>query len=276
MTIQTEANEAAPDYSSLPATAFPEGADPSTYKDSLTAPETSDKAERPAHVPEKFWDAETGTVRADDLAKSYAELEAKLRAPKPEEDAPKADSLKIEKAEGEAQDSEQTNPLTTAFETFANVYQETKGQPPEEAIAEIVKLGVPANIVANYLAGLEALSRESFSKAYTVAGGEEAFNAATHWASQNLSDEEIDSYNTLVSNQTTATQGVEWLMAKYKSATPTEGSFIQAEAGAAVGDVFRSKAEMVTAMKSDRYLNDRAYQREVAEKAARSKQAGTI
>ncbi len=274
MTIQTEATEAAPDYSALPATAFPEGADPSTYKDSLTAQDTPAKAERPAHIPEKFWDAEAGAIRAEDMAKSYAELEAKLRGPKSEDEAPKAEGLKIEKKEGEAE--AQANPLTTAFESFAKTYEDTKGQPPEEAIAEIVKLGVPQNIVANYLAGLEALARESFNQAYTVAGGEEAFNAASHWASQNLSEEEIASYNTLVSNQTTAKQGVEWLMAKYKSATPTEGSFIQAEAGAAVSDVFRSKAEMVTAMKSDRYLNDRTYQREVAEKVARSKQAGMI
>ncbi|HBV11629.1 MAG TPA: hypothetical protein DEB60_00680, partial [Brevundimonas sp.] len=72
MTIQTEATEAAPDYSSLPATAFPEGADPSTYKDSLTSPQTPAKAERPDHIPEKFWDAEAGAIRAEDMAKSYA------------------------------------------------------------------------------------------------------------------------------------------------------------------------------------------------------------
>jgi len=34
------------------------------------------KPERPAHVPEKFWDAETGQVRVDELVKSYTELES--------------------------------------------------------------------------------------------------------------------------------------------------------------------------------------------------------
>jgi hypothetical protein len=33
---------------------------------------------RPDHVPEKFWDADTGAVRVDALSKSYGELERKL------------------------------------------------------------------------------------------------------------------------------------------------------------------------------------------------------
>lgn len=39
--------------------------------------ETSDVpvAERPEHIPEKFWDADTGEVKLDDLAKSYINLE---------------------------------------------------------------------------------------------------------------------------------------------------------------------------------------------------------
>lgn len=35
-------------------------------------------AERPEHIPEKFWDAESGAVRSDALLKSYVELERKL------------------------------------------------------------------------------------------------------------------------------------------------------------------------------------------------------
>jgi hypothetical protein len=39
--------------------------------------ETSDVPipERPEHIPEKFWDADTGEVKLDDLAKSYINLE---------------------------------------------------------------------------------------------------------------------------------------------------------------------------------------------------------
>lgn len=39
--------------------------------------------ERPDNIPEKFWDAEKGEVRVDELAKSYGELSTLLGKPKP-------------------------------------------------------------------------------------------------------------------------------------------------------------------------------------------------
>lgn len=270
----------APDYSQLPASAFPEGADPSTYKDSLSAPETPAKPERPAHIPEKFWDADAGTIRVDELAKSYAELEKMKSAPKaedkPADDADKPNDLTIEPAKEEASAGAEANPITSAFESFAKHYEETKGQPAEDQIAEIVKLGVPQNIVDNYLAGLSALSQLAFQQAHATAGGQDVFDAASDWASKSLTAAEIESYNTLVTNPATAKQGVEWLVSKYKTAHPSEGSFVESTPGAAVGDVFRSKSEMVAAMKTDRYQTDRAYVAEVAEKVARSQAAGTL
>lgn len=276
----TETTSPAPDYTQLPASAFPEGADPSIYKDSLSAPETPAKPERPAHIPEKFWDADKGTIRVDDLAKSYAELEKMKGAPatedKPAENADKPNDLTIEPAKEEASAEAEANPITSAFESFAKHYDESKGQPADDQIAEIVKLGVPQSVVDNYLAGLSAMSQLAFQQAHATAGGEDVFNSASDWASKSLTAAEIESYNTLVTNPTTAKQGVEWLVSKYKAAHPSEGSFVESTPGAAVGDVFRSKSEMVAAMKTDRYQTDRAYVAEVAEKVARSQAAGTL
>ena len=42
------------------------------------ANEADATAERPAEVPEKFWDAAKGAVRVDALLKSYRELERRL------------------------------------------------------------------------------------------------------------------------------------------------------------------------------------------------------
>jgi hypothetical protein len=57
---------------------------------------------RPADVPEKFWDAETGTLRAEALLKSYRELERRLsqRAAPPGSDAPAEDLLRFRQAMG--------------------------------------------------------------------------------------------------------------------------------------------------------------------------------
>jgi len=277
MSIEATATEAAtPDLSALPATAFPEGADPSTYAASLKATEAAlenlNSAERPAHIPEKFWDAATGTARIEDMAKSYAELEKRLgTGAKADEAAP---NLKIEKSEDGA---EGANPLTSAFENFAKVYEETKGAVGDETIAEIVKLGVPQNVIANYMAGMEALGRENLGKAYTAAGGEEKFSAASDWAAKGgLTDAEIASYNTLVENPATATQGIEWLIGKFSAARPTEGAFVRSEAGATTGDVFRTKAELYAAMNDPQYRSNPAFRQDVAEKLARSKAANTL
>lgn len=272
--VTETASETPNDYSNLPASAFPAGVDPATYVQSLNKaePETPSKPERPAHVPEKFWDADKGEARWDDLAKSYAELEAKFGG-KPD-DAAKADSLKIEKTEGETPAEDAPNPITSAFEGFAKVYEESKGQPTSDDIQKIVDLGVPPDIVSNYLAGLEALAREQFSNAYTAAGGEEQFNTAIEWAKSGLTAAEQDSYNTLVENQATARQGIEWLMAKFNAARPAEGSLIEADADNATGDVFRSSAEVTGMIRDPRYKSDPAFRQDVMDKLQRTRDAG--
>lgn len=63
----------------------------------------SDKATaRPADIPEKFWDAETGTLRVDALLKSYRELERRLsqRAAPPAADATPEDLQRFRQAMG--------------------------------------------------------------------------------------------------------------------------------------------------------------------------------
>lgn len=258
----------------LPASALPEGVDPSTYLASLKGetPETpSTEGERPSHIPEKFWDAEKKAVRVDDLVKSYAELESKHRAPKAEPE--KAEGLTIPKPEAPAEG--EATPFVTALETFEARYNETEGKLTEDDVQALVKVGLPQRYIDNYLAGLEALQQQQEAKVHSLAGGADKFNAALQWAATGLTADEIDSYDTLVTNPKTATQAVEWLMAKYNATAPSEGSFIEAEAGAAVGDVFRSKAEFQAALNDDRYFKgDRAYRASVEEKLARTKQAG--
>lgn len=46
------------------------------------------RLERPAEVPEKFWDAESGTIRVESLLRSYHELERRLGRSLPHPDGP--------------------------------------------------------------------------------------------------------------------------------------------------------------------------------------------
>jgi hypothetical protein len=59
-------------------------------------------ASRPADVPEKFWDAATGTLRTDALLKSYGELERRLsqKMAPPPADAPAEDVARFRDAMG--------------------------------------------------------------------------------------------------------------------------------------------------------------------------------
>ncbi|NJN71289.1 MAG: hypothetical protein HC801_14150, partial [Nitrospira sp.] len=52
--------------------------DPQVAEDAHAPILESEALQRPSDVPEKFWDAERGELRADALVKSYVELERKL------------------------------------------------------------------------------------------------------------------------------------------------------------------------------------------------------
>jgi hypothetical protein len=236
---------------------------------------------RPDHVPEKFWDPVKGEARWDDLAKSYAELEKARSAaqPEPKADPPvepnasKADDkpagTKIERPNGEA------NPLTTAVETMAAAYAES-GEVTEDQIKAVEDLGLPRKVVDTYMAGLQALQQIGLQAVHTAAGGEQAYNDAVNWAAKNLSDADLAYYNDNVDGAS-RTQTVEWLMAKFRAARPSEGSLVGGlTASAGAGDVFTSQQQLKDAMSSRDYQTDPAFRQKVAEKLARSKAAGTM
>lgn len=60
-----------------PAPAF-DGAEVQTGVVAAEQQKRAAAAQRPEHVPEKFWDAEKGEIRVDGMAKSYAELERRM------------------------------------------------------------------------------------------------------------------------------------------------------------------------------------------------------
>ena len=68
----------------------------------ITAPASPDKPERPAGVPEKFWNPELGTVRTEALLKSYLELERKLgsMAPPPTDEGDLEQQTRLMRALG--------------------------------------------------------------------------------------------------------------------------------------------------------------------------------
>ena len=289
MTEAATAQEAAPkvNIADLPAGAAPDQA----YVDRMVAAQHQDPnplapkpqgPQRPEGVQEQFWDAEKGVVKVDELAKSYAELRAKMDAGAAKE-TPPADAsadpagkpkVTIEKP---ADKPAEPAPLTAAIASFEERFA-SSGEVTDDDYAALEALGLPRQKVEIYMAGLAALEAQTLSEAQQVAGGAEQFSAAQEWARANLSDTDLAYYNKTVEAADTRKQGVEWLMAKFNAARPSEGALLtdtQAPTANA-GDVFQSQEQLIAAQRDPRYKTDPAYRKSVGEKLLRSQRAGTL
>lgn len=275
------------------ATAVAEGAAPSAeyvaevtsaalgdVTPSLATQKASSQPQRPEHIPEQFWDADKGAPRVDDLAKSYAELRAKMDGGKAKEEAPpakadeaKPDGVKIERPDPNK--AAEVSPLTATVTEVAKAYAET-GEVSEDQIKAVEALGMPREMIDTYLAGVKALEAQMVSEVYRAAGGEEAFASAQTWASTGLTDDELAYYNANIDNPASRIQTVEWLMAKHAAARPGEGALVEGRPSAIAGDVFETQDQVTRAMEDPRYAIDPSYRKTVAEKLLRSRTAGSL
>ena len=229
-----------------------------TFKEPETGPEVpieeaQDNQDRPEWLPEKFKSAE-------DMAKSYTELEKKFSSGNKEE-AP---------AEPEASTEEppttSNNELTKFSDEFA-----AKGELSEDSFSELEKMGYPKEMVDTYLAGVKSSETADVNAVMDIVGGDEGYNDLTGWAKDNMPTKELELYNSMVAGSTdNAKMAVEWLMSKRESAEGSEPNLVQGKPQGITRDAFRSTAEVVEAMKDPRYKKDSAYRSDVEAKIGRS------
>ena len=95
-------------------------------------------------------------------------------------------------------------------------------------------------------------------------GGEQQYNEMLGWAGQNLTDQEIESYDAIMDqgDPAAAYWAVQALSYRYRDANGVEGDLVQGKPPGA-GDTFRSQAEVVQAMSDPRYDKDPAYRRDL-------------
>lgn len=212
------------------------------------------QSERPEWLPEKFNSPE-------DLAKSYAELEKKMSAPK--DDAPEdppTEQVEPEQSTGEPQ-----------FDKFAEEFA-SSGELSNDSFEELSKMGYPREMVETYIRGMQSAQTADANAVMDVAGGPEGYQDLTSWAKDNMPENELLLYNQMVETGTdNAKMAVEWLMSKREAAGDVEPNLLSGKSQAPAKDEFRSTAEVVAAMKDARYGKDPAYTRDVEEKLGRSK-----
>ena len=104
-----------------------------------------------------------------------------------------------------------------------------------------------------------------------LVGGEKNYNEMLGWASQNLSDQDIEMYDAVMElgNPAAARFAIEALAYRYQESNGVEPDLVQGKSPG-VGGAFRNQAEVVQAMSDPRYDNDPAYRRDVMKKLERS------
>ena len=116
------------------------------------------------------------------------------------------------------------------------------------------------------------LTEAQAEQLYKMVGGEKAYDSMMEWASQNLSKEEIEMYDSVMGDGSANSIyfAVQALSNKYSDAVGSEGQLLTGRGSAESNAVFRSQSELVQAMNDPRYDNDPAYRSDVMTKLENS------
>lgn len=231
----------------------------------IEANNNPDREERPEWLPEKFRSME-------DLAKAYSELEKKLGRGEYSEEGENEQNIPSEDEilDNSVEDVESLiNANGLDFNVLQNEFNQY-GTVTEESFAELEEAGFPRPVVETWIAGQIAIADQVKNNVFNMAGGAETYNSMLSWASDNLSEGEIDAFNNIIATQDTnmISLAVNSLMSKFSA--NTEPTLMRGGTGSASSSVFRSTAELTTAMNDPRYAKDSAYRDEVARKLSLS------
>lgn len=252
--------------------AEPEGHEEAMVKkidDANTMPEegikdTVEVPAKPEGIPDKFYDAETGKVDYDAMAKSYTELEKK-QSQKTEEtteepsEPPKTADEAVEKA------GLDMGKLTEEYDTNDGL--------TDDSYAALEAAGIPKATVDQYIEGQKALVAKAQSEAYSLTDGKEGYEAMSGWAKANLSAEELANYNTQVNSPISKVRemAIRGLHSQFSADSGDGKPLVHGNNSVtADGSGFKSRAQMIEAMQDSKYQSDPAYRAEVENKIARS------
>ena len=214
--------------------------------------ETPIENERPEWLPEKFKSAE-------DMANAYNELEKKQSEP--------TDTKEAKESKTKETSEPSNDVISSATEEFTN-----NGQLSDKTYESLEKVGIPKTMVDAYIAGQQSLVDAQTNTIHQTIGGVGEYEAMAKWAGENLSDGELEAFNSLVEGGTIdqATVAVKGLYAQYKSLGGGEpqlekGGTSTSDSGA---KPFASAAEVTRAMRDPKYKEDPGYRLMVEKRLA--------
>ena len=199
---------------------------------------------------------------AEELEAAYLELQKKL-GEQPEE-----------------QTSEEPEEVSSTESLLDQLWDQAQSENySDETLQQIAKADPNelAQMYLNYRGQVEAknsqtqMTEEYANSLKSAVGGDKQYDEMLGWASQNLTNEEIEAYDSIMDkgDPAAAYWAVQALSYRYRDANGVEGDLVQGKSPGA-GGTFRSQAEVVKAMSDPRYDDDPAYRQDVMRKLERS------
>tara|TARA_Y100001963_G_scaffold79370_1_gene110132 strand:- start:117 stop:884 length:768 start_codon:yes stop_codon:yes gene_type:complete len=238
------------------------------------APEFTEDEQNSLEVADKLGQEENELLAgkykdAEELEQAYLELQKKLGSSDEE-----AEVDTVEEKETEWSDGAQVI-ADASEEYFSNEGQlsaETMEKFKEMSSTDLVNAYMEIQANAPEVQGESPdLTDSEMNSVYNSAGGEAEYNRLTGWAADNLAENKLDAFNSIIDRgDATAIQiAVAGLRSEYEAQEGYEGRMLQGKAARAT-DAFRSQAEVVAAMGDPRYERDEAYRQDVYDKLERS------
>ena len=206
---------------------------------------------------------------AEDLEKGYIELQKKLGEPKEEAEV----KQEVETVEDTKEDDKESEVDATFLD---KLWDESNDEFSQETLKELegMKPQDLAQMHLEYRAKTQPtpLNDEAVNSLQGVAGGKEGYDTMIEWAQQNLQEQEIKMYDTVMDrgDPLACFFAVQALKNRFDDASGVDGEMLTGKAPVNKGDVYRSQAEVVRAMNDPKYENDPAYRQDVYSKLERS------
>ena len=207
---------------------------------------------------------------AEDLENAYIELQKKLGDPSRDEPEAEADTTEPEEEVEEEEKEVEVELLDRLWE------ESQKDEISEETLKELSDMD-PKDVAKLYLKyradnTQTVMTEEDTNTLHSVVGGPEEYKNMMSWAAENLSENEIQMYDTVMDkgDPLAAYFAVQALAYRFNDSRGVDGQMLQGKAVSEKGDVFKSQAQVVEAMTDPRYDKDPAYRQELYNKLERS------
>ena len=159
-------------------------------------------------------------------------------------------------------------------------FAENNGTLSDEMYERLSKAGLTKNLVDSYLKGVReevgfdapaaTLTDAEIADVKSIANGEEGYQLLMNWAGNNLSKEDQDNYDQVLTtgNKTAIKFAVKALMGQYEDANGRDSKIVTGKESPQ--ESYRSMAEVVRDMNKPEYTQDEAFRDDVIRKLAAS------